>query len=197
MIGTTLLLSLVLTIVVMVMRRHDKDGGYDTWTIKKGRHWSRQNGSLFLYKFAFAPKTLRFEAIFAEGCDYKDESGGDINKLYGISYGMDNHWRSVRIGWRYNENLKVIELFQYAYIKGKREIKFLMNCSLHESIFVTLWKEPDQPIVRISIKDAEGNSRIISSVNGIDMGWLRIMEWPFFGGDHKSPCNMKILIKQF
>lgn len=197
MIGTILLLSIAILIVVMAMRRHHQDGGYDTWTIKKGKHWSRQNGALFLYKFAFAPHTLRFEAIFGEGCNYKDKSGGDINKLYGISYGFDNHWRSVRIGWRYNENIRIIELFSYAYVKGKREIKWLMNCQLNESIFVTLWKEPKQPIVRISIKEGEDGKAVIYAVEGIDMGWLRIMQWVYFGGTFPAPNTMKIFIRKY
>lgn len=188
--------SIAVAFVLTYLRHIRTEPGYDTYMIKKGKHYSIRNRSIISWKFGLAKKTLRFEAIFSDGCDYEDNSNGDINKLFGVSYNAtSNHKNSVRIGWKYNENLKIIELYTYAYIKGKRIINHLMNVKQYEPVFFTIFNV--KKVVRISVSDEEKTERKIDAVKDIDTSWLRLKQYPYYGGDHKSPNDMKIFIREY
>lgn len=196
--GVLILSAVIATIILMVITRNKDEKGWTTYIIKKGKHFSSRTLIGWLWKVGFVPKVLRFSAIFADGCDYDDNKLGardreDINKLYGVSYGFDTHYRSVRIGWRYNTNLKVIELFIYSYVKGRRFIKKILNCRLYDQIDFIIFKQEDSNVAVVKIK-ANG-TEVEELVHGIDTDWIRFKEFPFFGGDKKAPNDMKIFIK--
>lgn len=198
--GIFILAAIVVVIVLMIIKNHEKEteDGFEVFVIKRGRHNSIKASSFwpFNFKFGMAPKTLKFAVVFGDGCDYEDNNSGDINKLYGISYGFDNHYRSVRIGWLYNSNLKVIELYTYAYVKGNRVIRHLMNVQLYESIYITLWKVKNEMVVRISVSDTEKTERKIDFVSGIDHESIRFRQYPYYGGNNPAPNDIKIMIKE-
>ncbi len=186
-----LLVSVFIVICIWIYIKSSKiDKGYTVFNISKGKHYSVKENSLLPipYKLAFAPKTLRFTAIFGAGCDYNSINNDSINKLYGISYGFDVHWRSVRIGWRYNSNLKVIELFAYGYAKGKRVIKFISSVAQYEEVEFIMFQNDDQVII-------EANNKITIIIPDIDKSAVRFKLWPYFGGKQAAPQNMKIFIK--
>ena len=78
---------------------------YKYFKLKKDSHYSG---------FRFNPncdkKSFRIEVIFTNECAYPsfgDVDDHDINKLYGISWGM-HHKNSYRIGWRSDQNGGII-----------------------------------------------------------------------------------------
>lgn len=174
--------------------------GYEAFVIKKNRHYSIRINRPFPseFKFAIAPsRTLRFTTIFAEGCKYESENSdvtGDINKLYGINFGINWHRDSVRIGWRYNANLKVIELYLYSYVNGKREFSHLVNVQTYEAIHITMFHVRKVNKVVVEVKTEDG-SWTTDAVKGIKDSWIKFKLFPYFGGNMPAPNDMKILIK--
>ena len=57
------------------------------------------------------------------------EDQSDINKLFGISYGH-HHNQSDRIGWRYNKNTGLMDLFLYSYENSKRIKTYLISVAI-------------------------------------------------------------------
>lgn len=170
----------------------------DEWLIyfiRKGKHRSESSLSLFptTLKVGLAGKTIRFSAIFCDGCNYDDSVIGDsINKLYGVSYGFDHHYRSVRIGWRSNRKLEVIELFTYAYINGKRYIKYLVSVKTFEQVDFTIFHNGSLCIIELRTQDG---IRVIESVR-VERGIIDWILFPYFGGKSAAPNDIKILIKK-
>lgn len=193
-----LLISVLILIAAWaIVKRLKIDQGYTVYHILKGWHYSIRDNTFipFPFKFSFAPKFLRFVAVFGEGCDYDDNNKGDINKLYGVSYGIDPHWRSVRIGWRWNENLKVIELFAYSYVKGKRVVKFISSVALLEQIEFQIFYSATSNAVRINARTND-DSFVNVNVDEIDRSPFRFKLWPYYGGNKPAPNYMKIFIKE-
>jgi hypothetical protein len=190
-----LLLGLIVTILIIMFIKKEKDQpSYDTYVIKKGKHYSKRNGSIFNWKISLTGETLKFRVIFSDGCNYNEEGlGGDINKLYGISYGFDNHYRSVRVGWKYNSNLGVIEIYSYAYGKGKRYIKKLFYTALYDETEFVIKRDSSNSV---SITAFNGKNHYIDIIKDIDKSWIRFKQWPYFGGDKPAPEKMKIFIRE-
>lgn len=196
---------LILIVIVVVglgmFIKHDSttSEGWEIFLIKKNRHYSLRVNRPFPtpFKIAMHRGSLRFTAMFGHGCNYDSNDSndlkGDINKLYGISYGLDDHYRSVRIGWRYNSNLKVIDLYVYSYIKGKREIKHLFSVNLFEEIHFTLFRTKNNGVIIEARPD--GGTVITEAVYGIDKSIWDFKLWPYFGGNVKAPNDMTIFIK--
>lgn len=194
MLGGVFFLFLVLLIhSIMTLKRKESEA-YTMYTIKKGNHCSHKDEWPLALKISLAPKVLRFTAIFSEGCAYNSNEAGDhINKLYGISYGFDHHYRSVRVGWRHNSNLGVIELFSYSYVKGERVIKKLINVKQYEPVHFIIFRKNSTDII-IHVNDE--CATVTDVVKGIDKEGVRFKLFPYFGGNPKAPNNMKIFIKE-
>jgi hypothetical protein len=194
--GILLLVLIGLVVGVMFANYDSKDSkGWEAYLIKKGRHYSIRVNRPFPtpYKFSFQRGTLRFTAFFGSSCVYDSTNNDSIHKLYGVSYGGDHHYRSVRIGWRYNSNLRVIELFIYAYVRGKRIIKPMFNVQIEEEIQFTMFRTKNNIVVIESI--LENGSITVDYVAGIDKSFFEYKLWPYFGGIAKSPHDMQIFIK--
>lgn len=87
--------------------------------IRKGNH--RSSGSWFP-RFHFGKKRHGSKCNFMHGARYDfgdDPDQFDINKLFGLSFGM-HHKNSARFGWRWNIKNEMIEILAYVYVDGKR-----------------------------------------------------------------------------
>ncbi len=192
--GGIYLLSGILVIIIMMKLKRRKDlEGYDSYIIKKGKHFSLRNQSFIPYKISLAPRLLRFDVVFLAGCDYEEVSEDDIHKLYGVNYGFDHHYRSVRIGWRYHRVYKMIELFTYAYVKGKRVMKHLMLVKQYEDVSISMYHSHRN---EVQIQVDQGEKKALETIKGIDQAGIRFKLFPYFGGNIVAPNDIKILIKQ-
>lgn len=197
-----ILLLLVAVILVRMFVTYDSKNlnGFEAFVINKDRHYSIRANRPFPseYKLSFAPsRTLRFTAIFADGCAYMSDNHDvtdDINKLYGINYGWHWHNNSVRIGWRYNAGLRMIELFMYSYVNGKREFEKLMNVNTFEAVHFTMFHARKVSKVVVEVKTEDGVWHT-DAVMGIKDSWIKFKLFPYFGGNMPAPQNMKILIR--
>ena len=189
---------LILCMIIIYMTHVKKNEGYEAFVINKNEHYSlRVNRTLPIkYKFVLCSKSINFSAIFSDGCNYDTDSLGkdslDVNKLYGISYGFDHRYRSIRIGWNYNSNLGVIQLFTYSYIQGQRKIQLLSRVKLYSEITISINWHKDGSIVQV-----RDFNRVIgeNTIVGVSKSWIQFKLFPYFGGNQKAPNDMKIFIK--
>ncbi len=168
--------------------------GYNHYRILKGRHRSTQNGKPSLLKFGFAPKYMRFSVIFDRDCMYEDNNNGDLNKLYGMSYGFDNHYRSVRFAWFHNKATKQIAIYAYLYDNGKRMIEYI--CSIdpdYEHIFSIVPQPEDKVFMSVSTETRRCIGKKLLRLHHKD-SWFRLKQFPYFGGNNPAPSTMNIYI---
>lgn len=188
---TGIMIAAILTSIIHNVRANRKHE-WIPYLIKKGRHYSTNTNSLFRFpwKFAFAPHTLRFSAMFGEGTNTLGLED-DINKLYGMTFGFDPHWRSMRIGWRYEGN-DMFQLFIYWYEDGRRKYKPIMKVGLLEQVdFNIFHNNKDKVIVEVKCK----KQTVVDSVQmSKESVWLRFLLTPYFGGNITAPCDMRIFI---
>ncbi len=193
------IIAILTTMIVMKMRQNK--GAFMTYLIPRGNHYSLNEDTFtsLPFKLKLSKHSIRFEAIFVTGCDYDDSKMGndksDINKLYGISYGFDPHYRSVRIGWRYNSNLKVIGVYVYSYVKGKRKTTWLLDVKLFEAVELAILKDDKHNTVYVQAKIKDQGYTVEKAIEGIDKSWINFRLWPYFGGDQTAPNDMRIMIK--
>ncbi len=167
------------------------------YLIKKGKHYC-----FHFPKFHFGKKKefdVRF--IFNSGCkyDFNSDFNYDINKLWGLSFGL-HHRDSFRIGWNsYGTNGemnskdgKYIALFYYAYNKGVRtyfQIGAIREGSLGK-YKITLDFDNNTIIVSNEFSD---DQPIIFPFAFPKFKWGYYL-FPYFGGYRRSPDNMKIYL---
>lgn len=187
---TGVLLILVLGGVMLWMRLTKNIS--PTWVvykIKKNKH----NPPFTIKTYAPIKNSLMFSIIFTEGCDYDTSSlesdALDINKAYGISYGFDPHWNSIRVGWRWNRTKKMIEVFWYVYSAGKRTYKHITDVALFEQVDFSITRQGNIVYLRGNVED-----KAFHYIFRISDSWIRFKMFPYFGGNKKAPCDMKIVI---
>lgn len=201
MAGLIIIIILSIIIITMVTVYDNRWNGWQRFIIRKGRHRSiRLNRPIPIpYKVSLHFGTLRFKAFFSQGFDYDhdNEMSGDdedINKLYGLCFGFRPHKNSVRIGWRFNANLKVIEIFLYSYINGKRDIRKLFNIAgYHHEISIVMFQNRDGSVI-VEARPMFGKA-VTEVVDGIKRSWIKFKLWPYFGGNRTAPENIHIFIR--
>ena len=105
-------------------------------SIKRGRHYATP----FPWPKFICDDTYekKMTVIFGPSTRYYIGSDqNDINKLFGISYGM-HHTDSDRIGWRYVIEKDCIELLTYSYVGGVRTSKHLDYVRIGDEVEVSL-----------------------------------------------------------
>lgn len=163
-----------------------------------------KNWQYSLPMFPYLVNTDRFERcfVFEKNCRYNLQSAdqSDWNKLTGftIGLGLHNavHKDSIRLAWRYNAELDMIELCWYAYKDGWR----IYNES-------DIWRVRLGMAVRVIIfctNKEKGTYRILLNGTCKDvapkypkankLGWLC---FPYFGGNRKAPQKMNITRKSY
>ena len=147
---------------------------------------------------------------FDKSCVYKfsdiGDKEGDINKLFGVSFGIlprlnskglipAHHINSLRIGWRpiHSRRQKCIELFLYWYLNGERGFKSITKLPLPGSNYDIRIAFGDG-VIEYLVADtdhtfviAEGQQEIAFPANR----WGYVL-YPYFGGNAPAPWGMKI-----
>lgn len=137
--------------------------GLKNYTVKKGHHYSG---------FRFVPfirmKELSAYVCFTDSCRYHTEDvqlREQINKLFGFG-SIFHHRKSFRIGWRYNPNKDLIELYEYFYVKGERYYQKIDSMRIGQT-------------KKLKVK----SKKYI---------WFGVNLWPYFGGKAKAPKNITV-----
>lgn len=194
---TGVIVILIIGIALFVMRtRHRFVSGWNPYVIKKGKHYSQKPDSIVRLPFSlsFAPKKLMFSVILADGCRYNTKKLGDdsrdISKIFGVSYGVDPHYNSVRLGMVWDDTIHKFKLYAYTYYRGKRIMDYLMSTDGVAAFDCEIVQS--NGVVRMEIIDgAVRASRVIT----MDNAWVRFILYPYFGGNKPAPNDIKIFIR--
>lgn len=156
---------------------------YKDYIIKKGNH-----SSGFHFNPNWDKMHFRIEVMFGYRCSYEsfgDVDDYDINKLYGISWGM-HHSNSYRIGWRPDYKGNII-LSNYYYVDGERKYEDI--CVVPTDTNVTI--EFDRGDILINTLVDSWKSKV-----DLDMStsWGYTL-YPYFGGNKTAPTDMIISLK--
>jgi hypothetical protein len=191
--GIAILAVIIGIIVVMTIKRvvtnelmFNPKWARTCYIIERGKHFSYKAGQFFKWpwKVELSSKTVCFTATFGDGTDQHTTS---INKLYGIVFGFDPHYRSARIGWRYNKFSDRIELFSYVYVNGKREHKFLCRVKRYE---------PVQCFVGPSFVSAMNAGGTFTNHYATLDAAIMFKLFPYFGGKKTSERDLQIFIQE-
>lgn len=169
----------------MIKEVETKPGQYSIFTIQKGAHHCDQN--------PVTPVTtseMKFMVKFDSSAIYQTvlpENQYAINKLWGFSEGMDNHYNSARIGWSWTSD--ALRLYGYVYVNGELHYQEITSVLIGEEIACT-------------IKLVENT--YLFTVNGVTASLPRglssaqangYQQYPYFGGIEVAPHVITIQIK--
>lgn len=164
------------------------------FNINKGRHWPRILGRLLSYGLFFG-KSMNRTIGFYPNCKY-DMPGTyddeDVNKLFGVSFTVDDHIDSARVGWYYNSELMKFILVAYCYVNKRRIVEFLGEFNLFDMPNVQI--DFERSYYRFTVKEVLKSNDAISTI--------RVSKWHrktvgyklgvYFGGNNVAPHDMKI-----
>lgn len=169
--------------------------------IKKDKHYSIRPMDLIPlpYKLGLVNKDrIEFNVMFSEGTSpdnwYEDRS---IHKLYGMTFGFDVHYRSLRIGWQ-TMGGEIIRLYAYYYLEGKRYWTELCNVHCYENYRIVMQRENDELYQVLVYNSEEINSLIGGTVVAIEKKYdaIRFKLFPYYGGKNKAENDVRIYIKE-
>lgn len=195
-----LIITLILSIPVwMMVWSHHIQNSCVVYCIKKGKHYSYRLADWIKlpFKLAIARGTrLSFRFMFSDACLYPMTSNDDydINKLYGITFGFDEHYRSLRLGWRCIDGK--IQIFTYWYSDGKRGYTYLWTVEANET-YLARFNKISNAQYQILLTGSADNllANAIVNVNS-SSDIVKFKLWPYFGGNLKAPQDMKIYITE-
>lgn len=156
--------------------------------IKKNRHYSNR----FIYKlfnlFNFRKK-ISFNVSFDESSFYQlgNSDQLDVNKLFGFSNGY-HHKNSARFGWN-SFSKDLVAIYSYCYVDGVRVMRFITTININSIYKMSIKDRGDDYL--FTIIDPEYNivQDIVSKTKNSNFNYSL---WPYFGGNNKSPQNIKI-----
>jgi hypothetical protein len=164
------------------------------FTIKKGYHYSNLSNKIpFLHLFK---KSIKHTLYFNESVIYNlnNEDQMDINKLFGISFGL-HHKNSARFGWRWNLEKKKIEILAYIYVDGVRVNEWDVNTLItdldpYEVCEMEILKENNNYIFNVfSESKRKKFKKTLKCGKGRFWGYYL---FPYFGGNQVAPHDIEI-----
>ena len=163
----------------------DTISAYTKYTIFKGRQYCDKSTIK-----AFSGTGIKFNVKFDSSAIYKTvnpDNQDDINKLYGFSEGIDNHFNSARFGWGWSKN--ALHLYAYVYAEGERKYKEISTVAIGAAIACSITIKGGQYLFSADGKNVElGRGLKDESVKGY---W----QYPYFGGDEVALNNIYIYIQ--
>lgn len=163
-----------------------------TYTIKQGNHYA--NGLNF--KLHNNLHQLNFKAKLSSNCLYQfeDEDNFDINKVYGVTWGLTNDDNSFRIGWNCESNNGKIQYFAYMHIDGTMDYEYLFEEYPEVIINFHIEFDRNNNVIRIYRLDI---NMMPFNVNYPfeDVSTMGYYNFPYFGGNKVAPHLMNIGIE--
>ena len=163
------------------------------FVIKKGRHYA--NGKWFgLFNFRILKiQNISFKFEFDKSAIYQFSENNGWNKLMGFKNGIFGiHKNSARLGWRCEDG--IIRICSYCYIDGIRKTEYLpVEIKLNKKYECDIIEHNHYYYFRIKNNGVDVYSKEIKYFH-ITKG-VRYMSFPYFGGVHTAPHNIRIKLK--
>lgn len=191
---TTLLALLVATVLHSYLIRKNTV----LYQINKGRHFSIRPLD-DLIKIPFKPgihrgSTLYFDFLFSAGTNYDPLYDRSVHKLYGICFGFDPKYRSIRIGWR-SAGGGDIQLYSFVHENGVMKITYLYTVKTFNT-YTGVIKRLNDTTCSVEVWSG-GNmlaqrDAVVSSVSDS----LKFKLYPYYGGKLVAQNTVKIYITE-
>ena len=155
------------------------------FVIPKGKHHSVSQPTII------SSKEIKASVMFDNTAIYKidNEDSLDINKLIGIGSYLGHHNNSVRVGWRWSNKKKLIELFAYTYTDGVRDFFRITDVPINSVFDIHIDLRFDQGFIGVN------GVKVRVAVTNRNAYNVSYMLYPYFGGDETAPQNINIYIK--
>lgn len=198
MVGTFLLIFTLLLLVALAFQARwaNREGTWDTYLVKRGRHYSRKVGSLWPLRYfvTLAPRRMDFVVIFGDGCTTPPPED-DVSKLYGMTLGFDPEYRSLRVGWRPSPTHPgFVDLFAYWHEAGQRGMAPLGVVAPYEEVRLSVTHDGKAGLVGLRTAPDAPWAYVTCPVSGAS-AWLRFKLFVYYGGTVTAPCDVKIYVK--
>ena len=163
------------------------------YEIKKGNHYCSVSVFERLGSIGWNVKKYSVRFVLHASCWWmpkRNNDDGDLNKLTGISYGLNDHSNSVRLTWvpDFTVNGK-IDIYGYTYDKKSTDPKF-------EALYINSVQVGQSCDGCIEVLDKKykitvnGVSKEMANVHPDSSLCFRL--FPYFGGNNTAPQDMLI-----
>jgi hypothetical protein len=189
-IGTALLIGCTKTLDTpgnkeVIKEVDTKPGQYSNFTIQQGAHHCDENPIK-----AITTSEMKFMVKFDSSAIYQTvlpENQYAINKLWGFSEGIDNHFHSARIGWSWTSD--ALRLYGYVYVNGEFHYQEITSVMIGEEITCSI--KPLENTYLFTV-----NSVFVSLPRGLSAAQVSgYQQYPYFGGNEVAPHLIRIQIK--
>lgn len=157
------------------------------YTILKNCHYSIHLPKIYL------GKRTEFDVNFSldKDCAYtfNDVDQDDVDKLFGVCFGWNDHKNSVRIGWRYKDG--AFKLFSYSYNDSKRSIFLLHDFPADTTVYMKMIFDFKNNQV-LFIREGYITFKLNYDFPKCKIGYYL---YPYFGGNKKAPHKMNVSLK--
>lgn len=119
-----------------------------------------------------------------------------VNKLYGISSTMNPHKRSIRLGWRFNAETLLFDLYLYTYKDGHRDIRPAVSVPVGTELafsFINDGEDMEMVVYDITSGDAIITSSMKRKKNGKKAFLPAVLTHPYWGGIEQAPQRMSFI----
>lgn len=175
----------------------------ELYTIKQGNHYA----SGINVKLHSGLGKLSFSITPDENClyDLKNNNNYDINKFYGITWGLDPGNNSFRIGWNCHKQNGLIQWFYYIHNHGIRTpapgdpydktLLFEAPAGIEQKFDILFDKSTNRIIIDTPITPLRQDIYSNSYFNFQNVPTWGRYNYPYFGGDQTAPHYMTTIIK--
>lgn len=163
--------------------------------IKKGKHKS----VFFKPKFHFFKNQFCKRIEFNKSAKYQLDNIDqfDINKLFGISYGL-HHRNSARFGWRWSMRMEKIEILAYVYRDGKRVNEWDENiyiCDIEPNSKYNMEIKKENGYYNFKVENETLEKVYTLKIKHGECPFWGYELFPYFGGNNTAPHQIEIAIK--
>ena len=167
------------------------------YTIYKDSHFSSEHPAIPKLHYKLDYLNIRFS--FDPSTKYRSNAPVnqlDINKLYGITWGYVHH-NSFRIGWNYNPEANMIDIWAYYYNTTN-------NKKGHQEVYLTsVQPNNTEKEFRITFGYKTNTIFIYTGTRLVTIPYkyptikLGYYLYPYFGGDETAPNTMSLNVTEF
>lgn len=192
--------GLIMAVTFNYILMNNKNKVQYKFVIKKGRH--------FCNKFARPVRSIipMGKSIFhiqieGKGIEYNfgPNDQGDVNKIFGESYGVDHHKNSMRIGWSFDPVMNTYHIYLYGYVNGQRTVKHLMELPINVfgDINFHLYIYKTKRNIYVEVRELPNvDTPYGDTLFPEDMDKKSWLLKPYFGGNRKAVDEIKFTINK-
>ncbi len=164
--------------------------------INKGKHspniLTRISHMGFYIDRTIHPRIITFK----DNCKYNfnNDDQLDINKIFGITLGLNHHENSIRVGWRWDIKTNSVELVSYVYLNNVRQPeKHICFVKPNTKIHVDIVRRESKTGAITITKDGKHFGAVHFDVDGPFFGYLL---GAYFGGNNPAPHQIEIEVEK-